>query len=68
MWAEKDFSDGFSMKQLLLLGYEQLYKPWGVGRGFRGECTLLFGTKVLLMFHLYENEFQELVRHVLVGR
>lgn len=31
--------------------------PWGVGRGFGGECTSLAGAEVLGMTHLREKEF-----------
>lgn len=36
---------------------------WGVGRGFRGNCTSLAGDKVLEMPYLYEKEVQVLAGH-----
>lgn len=56
---------------VLFWGDEQgLYKPWRVGGGFQGECTLLVGAGCweLQMLPLHEVEFQVLARHVLVGR
>lgn len=52
----------------LLLEVTRLYKPWGVGRDFRGECTSLAGAEVPKMFHVPGEKFWVLARHVLVGR
>jgi hypothetical protein len=48
-------------------GVIKIYKPWEVGRGFQGECTVLAGAEVLGMLHLHEEEFQVLPGHVLIG-
>lgn len=58
----------FSEVALLYWWYQGLFKPWGVGRGFQGECTLMAGAEVLGMLHLHEQVFQILAGHVLRGR
>ena len=48
-----------------ILGEQGLYRSWRIGRDLQGGYTLL---GKMIKFHLHEEEFQEPVEEVLIGR
>lgn len=59
---------GFSVTAHLVGGNKGYLNPWGVSRGFQGECPSLAGAKVLEMLYLREEEFQVFAEHDLIRR